>query len=151
MPLSPEQNLLAYYQYPRNHDFVSVSSPRSPGFRTLPVETDMDLTYREKFTKMEVPDAYTRLILDVLRGEQATFVRSDELEAAWAIFTPLLHKIEEEKIKPEPYAFGSRGPESADEMMQKYYVRSKNYVWKGRQYGSLSMEDTTSEGPRSGL
>ena len=111
----------------------------------------MDLTYREKFTKMEVPDAYTRLILDVLRGEQATFVRSDELEAAWAIFTPLLHRIEEEKIKPEPYAFGSRGPASADIMMEQYYQRSKNYVWKGRQYGSESMEDTSAEGPRSGL
>ena len=111
----------------------------------------MDLTYREKFTKMEVPNAYTRLILDVLRGEQATFVRGDELEAAWAIFTPLLHRIEQEKIKPEPYAFGSRGPASADKMMQKYYERSKNYVWKGRQYGSESMDESKADGLRSVL
>jgi glucose-6-phosphate 1-dehydrogenase len=109
---------------------------KTPGFRTIPVETDMDLTYTDKFEKLEVPDAYTRLILDVLRGEQATFVRSDELEAAWSIFTPLLHQIEGERIKPIPYKFGSRGPAEADAMMEAYYERSTNYVWQGRQYGS---------------
>jgi glucose-6-phosphate 1-dehydrogenase len=41
------------------------------------------------------PDAYTRLILEVLRGKQATFVRSDELLSSWEIFTPLLKAIED--------------------------------------------------------
>ena len=54
----------------------------SPGFRTIARATDMDLTYHEKFELGSGPDAYTRLILDVLRGEQATFVRDDELEGA---------------------------------------------------------------------
>jgi|TARA_B110000971_G_C19613333_1_gene321391 glucose-6-phosphate 1-dehydrogenase len=96
----------------------------------------MDLTYNQKFTSLELPDAYTRLILDVLRGEQATFVRGDELEAAWSIFTPLLHHIDEHCIKPHNYTFGSRGPSQADEMMKQYYERSKDYVWNGTQYGS---------------
>ena len=168
----------------------------SPGFRTLPRATDMDLTYHEKFELGSGPDAYTRLILDVLRGEQATFVRDDELEgvfyhvfncwwclsfshmavphvnnmanacirihvhahlfcyepqrsnyefmhtnipiAAWKIFTPVLHHIERSKTRPDPYAFGSRGPARADELMKMYYQRSVDYVWKGRQYGSIS-------------
>ena len=42
---------------------------KTPGFRTSPLETDMDLTYQDKFTELSSPDAYTRLILDVLRGE----------------------------------------------------------------------------------
>lgn len=46
------------------------------------------------------PDAYTRLLLDVLRGKQATFVRDDELQAAWDIFTPLLHKMYPDQITP---------------------------------------------------
>lgn len=50
-----------------------------------------------------LPDAYERLILDVFCGTQMHFVRSDELSEAWRIFTPLLHKIESEKIKPIPY------------------------------------------------
>ena len=52
-----------------------------------------------------MPDAYERLILDVFCGSQMHFVRSDELAEAWRIFTPLLHKIEQEKIKPIPYKY----------------------------------------------
>jgi glucose-6-phosphate 1-dehydrogenase len=52
-----------------------------------------------------MPDAYERLILDVFCGSQMHFVRSDELAEAWRIFTPLLHQIEEEKVKPVPYKF----------------------------------------------
>lgn len=54
-----------------------------------------------------MPDAYERLILDVFCGSQMHFVRSDELAEAWRIFTPLLHQIEEEKMKPVPYKFVS--------------------------------------------
>ena len=96
----------------------------------------MNLSYSDKFPDVKLPDAYARLLLDVLRGEQATFVRSDELDAAWAIFTPLLHRIETEKIKPIDYTFGSRGPIEADQMVSQYYERSKEYVWEGRNYGS---------------
>jgi glucose-6-phosphate 1-dehydrogenase len=39
-----------------------------------------------------------------------TFFCSDELSEAWRIFTPLLHQIETERIKPIPYKFGTRGP-----------------------------------------
>ena len=53
-----------------------------------------------------MPDAYERLILDVFLGSQTNFVRSDELAEAWRIFTPILHKIENAKIKPIPYKFG---------------------------------------------
>ncbi len=50
-----------------------------------------------------LPDAYERLILDVIRGDHNLFVRNDELEAAWKIFTPILHQLDKEKIKPEIY------------------------------------------------
>lgn len=55
---------------------------------------------------MIMPDAYERLILDVFCGSQIHFVRSDELAEAWRIFTPLLHQIEREKIKPKLYKYG---------------------------------------------
>ena len=53
-----------------------------------------------------MPDAYERLILDVFLGSQLNFVRDDELREAWRIFTPILHKVETEKIKPIPYVYG---------------------------------------------
>ena len=70
---------------------------------------------------------HTRLILDVLRGEQSCFVRSDELEEAGT--TPLLHQIEAENIVPEPYAAGTRGPARAAERKQEVYTRSDGYMW----------------------
>jgi len=78
-----------------------------------------------------MPDAYERLILDVVRGDHNLFVRSDELEAAWRIFTPILHRIERERIRPVLYDFGSRGPPGADELAQRYgYDRTTGYRWR---------------------
>jgi len=76
------------------------------------------------------PEAYTRLLLDILRGQQSTFVRNDELLASWKIWTPLLHAIEQGKIQPIPYAYGSRGPAEADELAKKVgFVYSGRYTW----------------------
>ena len=66
-----------------------------------------------------MPEAYSRLFLDVIRGDRAHFVRSDELAAAWAIFTPLLHRIETERVPPLIYPFGSRGPPAADDLVRR--------------------------------
>jgi glucose-6-phosphate 1-dehydrogenase len=38
----------------------------------------------------EVPDAYERLIMDVIRGNQTLFMRGDEVEAAWAWADPII-------------------------------------------------------------
>lgn len=59
--------------------------------------TELDLSYHERFDA-RVPDAYERLIYDVLRGDHNLFVRGDELQAAWKIFTPILHTLEREKV-----------------------------------------------------
>ncbi|KAF8790087.1 glucose-6-phosphate 1-dehydrogenase-like [Argiope bruennichi] len=83
-------------------------------------ETELDLSYNSRYKDLVMPDAYERLILDVFCGSQMHFVRSDELSEAWRIFTPLLHKIEKEKVKPVPYEYGSRGPIEADELCQRY-------------------------------
>lgn len=53
--------------------------------------------------------------MDVFAGSPANFVRSDELAEAWRIFTPVLHSIENTKVKPLPYLYGSRGPKQADD------------------------------------
>ena len=56
-----------------------------------------------------IPEAYERLILDSVLGNQQHFVRRDELRAAWQVFTPVLHAIEA-GTGPEMqyYAYGSR-------------------------------------------
>nr|GFA50396.1 glucose-6-phosphate 1-dehydrogenase, chloroplastic [Tanacetum cinerariifolium] len=71
----------------------------------------------------EIPDAYERLLLDAIEGERRLFIRSDELDAAWSIFTPLLKELESKKIAPELYPYGSRGPVGAHYLAAKYNVR----------------------------
>ncbi len=86
-----------------------------------------------RYRDVYAPDAYTRLLLDTLRGSQATFVRSDELEGSWRIFDPLLKEIEEKGIVPEPYVYGSRGPASADSMAaDRGLRRNASYKYKNK-------------------
>jgi len=95
---------------------------KKPGLQGDLAVKSLDLDYVTSFpsgTINDIPDAYERLIYDVIRGDHNLFVRSDELVAAWKIFTPLLHRIENEKIRPEPYAYGSRGPASSDELIKR--------------------------------
>lgn len=107
---------------------------KQPGLEGGNRHTELDLTYKKRFSEetKDMPEAYERLILDVLRGDHNLFVRSDELAAAWQIFTPVLHKIEKDRaLKPIKYAFGSRGPEEADKLVAKYgYIRTTKYRWE---------------------
>ena len=106
---------------------------KQPGLSYQTIQTELDLTYQNRYTDMAIPDAYESLILDVLRNDHSNFVRDDELDAAWKIFTPLLHKIDahHDDIKLSNYNYGSRGPAELDAFMKKYgYDRSNvNYSW----------------------
>lgn len=51
--------------------------------------TKLDLSYKARYNK-HLPDAYERLILDVINGDKRLFIRNDELAAAWELFTPIL-------------------------------------------------------------
>jgi glucose-6-phosphate 1-dehydrogenase len=82
---------------------------KEPGHDLILEKRDLDLRYSSAYPGM-IPDAYECLLLDVMEGDKSLFIRSDELEAAWDIFTPLLHKIDEEKPEPDLYPFGSYGP-----------------------------------------
>jgi glucose-6-phosphate 1-dehydrogenase len=95
------------------------------------VQTELDLTYRQRYQDLRLPDAYEGLIFDALRGQQANFVRDDELEAAWKIFTPLLRRLDAERPVPEPYVYGTRGPAAADQLAARLgYVYNEDYMWK---------------------
>ena len=112
---------------------------KQPGFQAKPIQSELEVNYDKRFfndnsngsVTMSNPDAYTRLILDVLHGKQSAFVRDDELRRAWEIFTPVLHKIENENIPPIIYSQGSRGPQEADDFIANIggYKRSEDYVY----------------------
>nr|CDJ89535.1 Glucose-6-phosphate dehydrogenase domain containing protein [Haemonchus contortus] len=103
---------------------------KKPGMGFGVEESELDLTYNARYKDIRLPDAYERLFLEVFMGSQINFVRTDELENAWRILTPVLKEIEKERVEPLEYKFGSRGPMEADELMRKYgYVFSGTYRW----------------------
>ncbi|XP_052206008.1 glucose-6-phosphate 1-dehydrogenase, chloroplastic-like isoform X2 [Diospyros lotus] len=93
-----------------------------PGLCMRLDRSNLNLLYAARYSK-EIPDAYERLLLDAIEGERRLFIRSDELDAAWSLFTPVLKELEEKKIIPEYYPYGSRGPVGAHYLAAKYNVR----------------------------
>jgi glucose-6-phosphate 1-dehydrogenase len=57
-----------------------------------------------------MPEAYERLIMDVIRGNQTLFMRGDEVEAAWAWVDPIIAAWNEAGTRPHPYDAGGAGP-----------------------------------------
>ncbi|CAK9217314.1 unnamed protein product [Sphagnum troendelagicum] len=104
---------------------------KQPGLEMKATQSELDLSYQQRYQDVVIPEAYERLILDTIRGDQQHFVRRDELQVAWEIFTPLLHRIDEGKLKVSPYKQGSRGPKEADELLnvKADYVRTEGYIW----------------------
>jgi glucose-6-phosphate 1-dehydrogenase len=87
-----------------------------PGSAMEVRDVSMDFLYGESFTESS-PEAYERLVLDVLIGDQTLFPRNEEVEASWRVIDPL-----EEfwaGTTPDPYRAGEWGPASADEMLAR--------------------------------
>ena len=103
-----------------------------PGLLPKVSTVELDLSIKDRFEGQWIPDAYERLLYDVLRGEQSQFVRDDELTEAWRIFTPLLHHSESAAApKPVVYDRGTRGPEDADALAARvgYRYADGKYRW----------------------
>ncbi|VFQ81047.1 unnamed protein product [Cuscuta campestris] len=101
--------------------FLKINN-KVPGLGMRLDRSNLNLLYSTRYSK-EIPDAYERLLLDAIEGERRLFIRSDELDAAWSLFTPVLKEIEEKKIVPEYYPYGSRGPIGAHYLAARYNVR----------------------------
>lgn len=100
-------------------------------------QSELDLTYRSRYNVV-LPEAYESLINEAIHGNSTNFVRKDELDAAWRIFTPLLQQIDRGEIEPIPYAAGSRGPQAADDLILSHgFKYQKGYHWLPPQQNKL--------------
>ncbi len=80
-------------------------------------DVNMDFAYGGTFTEAS-PEAYERLILDVLLGDPPLFPRHEEVELSWKILDPVLAHWAK-KGKPDTYASGTWGPPSAEAMLAR--------------------------------
>lgn len=90
---------------------------KQPGIKLGLQPVRMEFAYRNQFT--DQPDAYERLLLDAIAGDQTLFLRNDEVEEGWRYMTRILDAWDLNGTKPKPYAAGSWGPDTADELLAK--------------------------------
>jgi glucose-6-phosphate 1-dehydrogenase len=98
---------------------VMIKEPGPGGMRLMQVPLDMSFADALAEVAEDVPDAYERLIMDVIRGNQTLFMRGDEVEAAWAWTDPIIQGWEARGDKPQSYDPGSSGPEDALMLMHR--------------------------------
>jgi len=88
-----------------------------PGTAMEVRDVTMDFAYGEAFTESS-PEAYERLILDVLIGEAPLFPRHEEVEQSWRILDPV-EDFWAAQGQPEPYPAGTWGPDGATQMLAR--------------------------------
>ena len=98
---------------------VTIKEPGPGGMRLVDVPLDMTFSEALGPDAEDVPDAYERLIMDVIRGDQTLFMRGDEVEAAWAWTDPIIAGWEARGDVPQQYDSGSSGPEDALMLMHR--------------------------------
>lgn len=89
---------------------LMAKEPGPGGFELRPVS--LDLSFEETFG-LRYPDAYERLLMEVLRGNPALFMRRDEVDAAWEFVDGIIEGWARSKQKVESYVAGSWGPSAA--------------------------------------
>ncbi|MEP2028987.1 MAG: glucose-6-phosphate dehydrogenase [Paracoccaceae bacterium] len=98
---------------------VTIKEPGPGGMRLVDVPLDMSFAEALGPEGEDPPDAYERLIMDVIRGNQTLFMRGDEVEAAWEWTDPIIAGWRDRGEVPEPYESGSAGPPDADQLMER--------------------------------
>ncbi len=96
--------------------WLMIKDPGPGGMRLSNVPLDM--SFADAFN-VRNPDAYERLIMDVVRGNQALFMRRDEVEAAWGWIDPVLDAWAASSELPKQYTAGTWGPSSAVALIER--------------------------------
>ena len=95
---------------------MMIKDPGPGGMRLR--EVPLNLSFAETFSE-RTPEAYERLLLDVIRGNQTLFMRRDELEAAWSWVDPIRRAWDAGNDAPQPYSAGTWGPTGAIALIER--------------------------------
>jgi glucose-6-phosphate 1-dehydrogenase len=95
---------------------LTAKEPGPGGIRLRPVS--LDLSYATAF-EQRLPDAYERLLMDVIKGNPTLFMRRDEVEAAWTWAEPILTRWASSPDRPKRYNAGTTGPTAATTLIER--------------------------------
>jgi glucose-6-phosphate 1-dehydrogenase len=115
-PVTPNRLVLRVQPDEAVDLWVMVKDPGPGAMRLRAVPLDM--TFAKTFGG-KVPDAYERLLMDVVRGDQTLFMRRDEVEAAWEWIDRIEAALAASGKPPQPYAAGTWGPKTATELLAR--------------------------------
>lgn len=106
------ENVLIFNVQPDEGISLTIES-KHPGPKLCMGDLNMHFLYKDVFQE-EPPDAYERLLLDCMLGDQTLFIRKNNVELTWKLFTPVLEQWENNPNIPlYKYPAGSRGPKEA--------------------------------------
>ncbi|MDA8202681.1 MAG: glucose-6-phosphate dehydrogenase [Chloroflexi bacterium] len=119
---NPEPNLLAMRIQPDEGILLRFVA-KVPGLGLDVRSVNMDFTYGSSFVS-DTPEAYETLLLDAMLGDASLFTRADEVEAAWAVVSPIdrmWDQWDQSGNRPQfpNYAAGTWGPEEADRLIER--------------------------------
>ncbi len=117
-------NTLAFQIQP-DEGLSLVLNGKVPGLETRMQPVKMNFRYSTTFGS-NTPEAYERLVLDAMIGDGTLFIRGDEAETSWALYTPVLEAwAAAGRHGIDTYPAGSWGPRSADELLA-----ANKHVWR---------------------
>jgi glucose-6-phosphate 1-dehydrogenase len=102
-----------------------ILNTKVPGLETRTQPVKMNFRYATTFGS-NTAEAYERLVLDAMIGDGTLFIRGDEAEASWKLYTPVLDSWRSDGVAGlDSYAAGSWGPPAADALLEK-----RRHVWR---------------------
>ncbi|MGB1235644.1 MAG: glucose-6-phosphate dehydrogenase, partial [Planktomarina sp.] len=107
---------------------VTIKEPGPGGMRLVHVPLDMTFADALGDDAEDAPDAYERLIMDVIRGNQTLFMRGDEVEAAWRWTDPIIQGWQHRGDVPKMYDVGSDGPMDSHALLHRDNRRWRRIV-----------------------
>lgn len=111
-----EPNTLVFTVQPDEGLALTIQAKR-PGPKLCISDMKMDVSYEEAF-ETKPPEAYERLLLDCMLGDQTLFIRDDDVTLTWALWTPVLEAWQNNSDIPlYAYQAGTWGPGEADSLL----------------------------------
>lgn len=90
---------------------------KKPGSKICMSTLNMNFSYKSVFL-VDLPEAYERLLLDCMVGDQTLFTRQDDIEISWGLLTPLLKAFEQDRSTPYIYPAGNESFTQADALIE---------------------------------
>ncbi|RLP22953.1 glucose-6-phosphate dehydrogenase [Mesorhizobium sp. YM1C-6-2] len=114
--VSPNQLVIRLQPDEGVKQYIMVKDPGPGGMRLR--QLPLDMSFAQSFDGRS-PDAYERLVMDVIRGNQTLFMRRDEVEAAWTWVDPILNAWAESRQEAQGYTAGTWGPSASIALIER--------------------------------